>query len=388
MLVYKGNWVQDGNAYHFKGSEDPVECSISMKYAFSGNIPTSPIQLRDDGDVKFFIRLNCTSKLLAPLCIIVDRRSKNNTKSMFMNGNGHVNDGSIESLNVVGDESIKKFNYEPLEISNVVEWNMNEYAIDDDYHVLDTNLTINVQVIENKDSSNKAAQIMEIHSIMNIKYGLMNDVPTMIEEVSNNDQDMSRIGTSDCGTNDDHIEEKQIYSSKKELQKKLLDMMSRDNRHASSWLVGESMRQTYQVGHQYRPKDIIGDIRNKYGVQISYDKAWRAREFALNSIRGSPQESYDALPSYCYMLEQKNPRTITDIVTDVDNQFKLPLPQPDFDREENPLDREEKATGREINFLASLDRSSIGRAQPVLDRTSTTGPRPDEHNRSTGSLID
>ena len=52
-----------------------------------------------------------------------------------------------------------------------------------------------------------------------------------------------------------------------------LDMMSQDNCHASSWLVGESMRQTYQVGHQYHPKDIIGDIQNKYSVQISYDKA-------------------------------------------------------------------------------------------------------------------
>ena len=81
-----------------------------------------------------------------------------------------------------------------------------------------------------------------------------------------------------------------------------LDMMSRDNRHASSWLVGESMRQTYQVGRRYCPKDILGDIRNKYGVQISYDKAWRAREFSLNSIRGSPKESYGVLPSYCYML--------------------------------------------------------------------------------------
>ncbi|KAL6347010.1 hypothetical protein AAG906_012261 [Vitis piasezkii] len=255
---------------------------------------------------------------------------------MFMHGNGHVNDGSIESLNVIGDESITKFKYELLERSNVVEWNMNGYAIDDDYHVLDTNLTSNVQEIENRDSSNKAAQIMEIHSIMNIK------------------DDMSWIGTSDCGTNDDHIEEKQIYSSKKELQKKLyiialkekfefktiksttkllvlqclgssnffqvmkyhhthtcrLDMMSWDNHHANSWFVGESMRQTYQV------------FENKYGVQISYDKAWRAREFALNSIRGSPEESYGALPSYCYMLEQKNPGMIIDIITDVDNQFK------------------------------------------------------------------
>ena len=126
---------------------------------------------------------------------------------------------------------------------------------------------------------------------MNIKDGPMNDAPTMIEEVSNNDRDMSRIGTSDYGTNGDHIEEKKIYFSKKELQcvdkeckwrfcaTKLgsfnffqvmkchpmhtcrLDMMSRYNCHASSWLVvGESMRQTYQVGRQYRPKDIIGDI--------------------------------------------------------------------------------------------------------------------------------
>ena len=45
-----------------------------------------------------------------------------------------------------------------------------------------------------------------------------------------------------------------------------LDMMYWDNRHTSSRLVGESMRQTYQVGRQYRPKDIIGDIRFKYGV--------------------------------------------------------------------------------------------------------------------------
>ncbi|RVW28678.1 hypothetical protein CK203_081360 [Vitis vinifera] len=41
-------------------------------------------------------------------------------------------------------------------------------------------------------------------------------------------------------------------------------------------------------------------------IQISYDKAWRAKELALGSIRGSPEESYNTLPSYCYVLEQKN----------------------------------------------------------------------------------
>ncbi|RVW45505.1 hypothetical protein CK203_091441 [Vitis vinifera] len=76
---------------------------------------------------------------------------------------------------------------------------------------------------------------------------------------------------------------------------------------------------------------IIEDVANErqnmmqqpiYGVQISYDKAWRAKELAFGSIRGSPEESYNTLSSYCNVLEQKNLGTITDIVTDCDNQFK------------------------------------------------------------------
>ena len=56
---------------------------------------------------------------------------------------------------------------------------------------------------------------------------------------------------------------------------------------------------------------------------IRYDKAWRAREIALSSLRGAQEESYNALPSYCYVLKQKNPGTITDIVIDQDNRFKF-----------------------------------------------------------------
>ncbi|KAG5573239.1 hypothetical protein H5410_063005 [Solanum commersonii] len=34
--------------------------------------------------------------------------------------------------------------------------------------------------------------------------------------------------------------------------------------------------------------DIIIDIREFYGVQISYQQAWRAKEHALEMIRGKP----------------------------------------------------------------------------------------------------
>ena len=40
-----------------------------------------------------------------------------------------------------------------------------------------------------------------------------------------------------------------------------LDMMSRDNRHVSSWLIGESIRETYQeVSCEFRPKYIVTNI--------------------------------------------------------------------------------------------------------------------------------
>ena len=63
---------------------------------------------------------------------------------------------------------------------------------------------------------------------------------------------------------------------------------------------------------------------------------------------------------------------------------RLPLPQWDLDREENHLDQEEKAIGRERNFWCILDRTrATGQPvpQPVelvghsLDRLSLLAPK-------------
>ena len=103
MLLYEGEWVWNGNVFYFEGSKgkgievsktisykellgvihhilklDPTNCILSMKYLFNANIPTSPIQLIDDGGVKLFISLNCTNgKLPVPLCITIEKRIDN-----------------------------------------------------------------------------------------------------------------------------------------------------------------------------------------------------------------------------------------------------------------------------------------------------------------------
>ena len=103
--------MQNGNMYLFKGCKgkgielsktityeellktvcqilrvDPKESNVSMNYVFNVNISTTPIQLRDDVDVKFFIRLNCTNgKLTISLCITIDKKNDNHEYELIIN---------------------------------------------------------------------------------------------------------------------------------------------------------------------------------------------------------------------------------------------------------------------------------------------------------------
>ncbi|XP_070013755.1 uncharacterized protein [Nicotiana sylvestris] len=48
----------------------------------------------------------------------------------------------------------------------------------------------------------------------------------------------------------------------------------------------------------YTPKDIQFDMLSEHGVNLTYMQAWRAKEKALQFLRGHPADSYSKLPSY------------------------------------------------------------------------------------------
>ncbi|KAH0682123.1 hypothetical protein KY289_019875 [Solanum tuberosum] len=52
----------------------------------------------------------------------------------------------------------------------------------------------------------------------------------------------------------------------------------------------------------HTPQDVIEDIRAIYGVEISYQQAWRAKERALKMLKGKPSEGYKQMPRYIWML--------------------------------------------------------------------------------------
>ena len=62
-------------------------------------------------------------------------------------------------------------------------------------------------------------------------------------------------------------------------------------------------------------------MNRQHKIKISYEKAWKAREFTLESIRGSSDESYNLLSLWCSMLEAKNSGSMTCIKTDSHNCF-------------------------------------------------------------------
>nr|GEX01796.1 transposase, MuDR, MULE transposase domain protein [Tanacetum cinerariifolium] len=70
-------------------------------------------------------------------------------------------------------------------------------------------------------------------------------------------------------------------------------------------------------------KDIQLDILSDYKTSISYQQAWRGKDYGLNKIMGSLYESFEMLSYYCYNLERKNQGSVTRIKTDDKGVFEM-----------------------------------------------------------------
>ncbi|KAA0051903.1 MuDRA-like transposase [Cucumis melo var. makuwa] len=102
-----------------------------------------------------------------------------------------------------------------------------------------------------------------------------------------------------------------------------VEFLNRDHRQEKSWVVGELIKSKFKgPGRIYKPRDIIEDMRQDYDINMSYEKAWRARENAYERVRGSPEESYNLLRRYGEALKFTNPGTIFHMELEDDRFFK------------------------------------------------------------------
>ncbi|KAL5582870.1 hypothetical protein UlMin_015312 [Ulmus minor] len=94
------------------------------------------------------------------------------------------------------------------------------------------------------------------------------------------------------------------------------------HRQATSWVIGDCLKNRYIAPSlTFKPKDIVDDVRERFGVQISYNKARRAHEAAYDTLQGTPEESYSILPGFLHVLVECNLGTTTDLVVTTEGRF-------------------------------------------------------------------
>ncbi|KAG9446180.1 hypothetical protein H6P81_012308 [Aristolochia fimbriata] len=85
----------------------------------------------------------------------------------------------------------------------------------------------------------------------------------------------------------------------------------RDHHHqqASVTWVARSVETRLRADPQYKPTDILRDIKEQHGVQVSYMQAWRGKERSMAAVHGTLDEGYRLLPAYCEQVRKTNPGT-------------------------------------------------------------------------------
>ena len=102
-----------------------------------------------------------------------------------------------------------------------------------------------------------------------------------------------------------------------------LDFCNNSNRQAPTKVITAEIANKLLVDrYLIRPKDVVAEIRLKYDIDILYNKAWKAKEYAESFVYGEPLQSFQKLPSYLYMFEQTIPGTVTKMQTDSKNRFQ------------------------------------------------------------------
>ncbi|PRQ42509.1 putative transcription factor interactor and regulator CCHC(Zn) family [Rosa chinensis] len=87
-----------------------------------------------------------------------------------------------------------------------------------------------------------------------------------------------------------------------------------------SW-VASIIKEKLKYLPNYKPKDIVNDIKQEYGIQLNYFQAWRGKEIAKEQLQGSYKDAYNQLPLFCEKIMETNPGSFAIFTTKEDSSF-------------------------------------------------------------------
>jgi zinc finger SWIM domain-containing protein 3 len=94
------------------------------------------------------------------------------------------------------------------------------------------------------------------------------------------------------------------------------------HQQASAKFICDVILEQVKIQPRYRPSQIVKDIKTRCKVDITYSKAFRAKELALEHIHDTHVDAYKSMPKYCSDIEKTNPNSVTKLECTSENQFK------------------------------------------------------------------
>ena len=94
------------------------------------------------------------------------------------------------------------------------------------------------------------------------------------------------------------------------------------NKQATQAMIASRIAEKLKDQPNYRPSDIVLDIKRELGVEITYSKALRSRDAALELNSGTHEDAYKNLPQYCEDLEATDPNTKALVERTHENKFR------------------------------------------------------------------
>ncbi|XP_031101908.1 uncharacterized protein LOC116005810 [Ipomoea triloba] len=83
----------------------------------------------------------------------------------------------------------------------------------------------------------------------------------------------------------------------------------------TSRVIGDLILPKIEEDPTYKIKYIQQDVKTKWGVDVGYKKAWYGRVRTLETLYGKWDESYNELPQLLMALQQTNPGSVIEFVT-------------------------------------------------------------------------
>ncbi|KAL0556499.1 hypothetical protein IC582_005013 [Cucumis melo] len=312
---------------------DPTKFDIKIRciYEIKGKKEAPPFELSNDHDLKFHILSE--NPLEVPLYLSFEPTSNQSMKVLNKDYNSVSGSNQVQNLNPhppIGMDTLNENEVDIGEVQvglcdNMIGTNSAIWESYESYHSKDDTFTWESVEMYNElfdTPEQRDAPTKDCKGKGKVDYSSssrkLKTKGSGWSEESSTSEELDRLRAV-------RLKDSNIFKIKKyvKVHSCSLEFLNRDHKQAKSWVVGELIKSKFKgPGRIYKPRDIIEDTRQDYGINMSYEKAWRARENAYERVRGSPEESYNLLRRYGEALKFTNPGTIFHMKLEDDRFFK------------------------------------------------------------------